>query len=83
MSVLNLRKRLKRIEASRHEGDPVRIMANRPLAEGEAAEAVANWRDWVADGCASKSGNVLWIMDPPMSVAEWAERFAKPNQRLT
>jgi hypothetical protein len=82
VTVITLRKRLERIEASRHQGDPVRIMTNRPLQDGEAADALANWRDWVANGRANVAGNVLWIMDPPLTVAEWVVRFTAPNRRL-
>ena len=34
-------------------------------------DVLANWRDWVADGRATVKGEVLWLMQPPLSVAEW------------
>ena len=77
-----IRRRLERVEAGRQTGEPDRIFSARPLEDGEAEFILANWREWVADGRASRSGNLLLVMDPPMTVAEWVERFAAPNRRL-
>ena len=50
MTIASLLKRLDRIEAKRHVGAPSKVLAFRPLEDGEAAAAVRDWPEWVADG---------------------------------
>lgn len=71
MSTRDLDRRLARIEARRHVGTPTAIFSSRPLAEGEAEEAIANWQEWVADGRASIMGQCLFIRTPRMTAEEW------------
>lgn len=80
MTVINLRQRLERIEASRHARAPDRIFSARPLTDGEAAGLLANWRELVANSGASVSGNALYIPAPRLTAEEWQAKYAtKPH----
>ena len=79
MSVIDLRRRLDRIEASNRTGAPTGILANRPFEDEEAPVMLANWQVLVAQGRASLSGNVLCILEPEMTLDEWAERHVAPH----
>jgi hypothetical protein len=70
-----LLKRVERIEAKQHVGAPLRIIANYPVGNAAARDALTNWRQWVADGRATVKGEVLWLMQPPLSVEEWIARY--------
>lgn len=67
-----LLKRSERIEAKQQVGSPVRIIANYPVG---VAAALTNLRDWVADGRATVKGEVLWLMQPPLSVEKWIAHY--------
>lgn len=76
MSLADLRRRLDRHEAARHTGGPTKLVANYPVEDEEAHDAVRNWRQWVHDGRASVKGSVLYLMQPPLTVEEWTGRHA-------
>jgi hypothetical protein len=76
VTVITLRKRLERIEASRHQGAPDCIFSDRPLEKGEVPGLLANWRELVASGQASVTGNVLYIISPRLTTKEWAAKVA-------
>ena len=83
MSVHDLRRRLTRIEAGHHVGEPTAILSFRPLDPGEGDNALAHWREWVADDRATLRGHVLFIRSPkPLTVQEWETRFAQDHERL-
>ncbi|MEE7456450.1 hypothetical protein MPAR168_15380 [Methylorubrum populi] len=71
MSLADLRRRLERHEATQHTGGPNKIVANYPVEDEEAADALRNWRQWVQDGRASVKGDVIYLMQPPLTVEEW------------
>ncbi|GEP04803.1 hypothetical protein [Methylobacterium oxalidis] len=75
MTIANLSKPLEKIEAARHVGQPTKIIANYPVGDEEARDASVNWRQWVAEERASVKGKVLWLMQPPLTVEEWAARY--------
>lgn len=83
MSVHDLRRRLTRIEAGHHVGEPTAILSHRPLDPGEGADALAHWFDWVADDRAVLRGHILFIRSPkPLTVEEWEAWFAPDHERL-
>ncbi|ACK86475.1 hypothetical protein [Methylorubrum extorquens] len=71
MSLADLRRRLERHETARHIGGPTNIVANYPVEDAEGRDAIHNWRQWVQDGRASVKGDVLYLMQPPLTVEEW------------
>lgn len=83
MGVIDLRRRLERIEATRSTGAANRIFSDRSLTEGEAAEALASWRELVAKEKATVSGNVLRIVSPkPLTAKKWAAKYAQETEQL-
>lgn len=76
MSLIDLRRRLERLEATRRVTAPTRILTDRPIGdEGSEAAAVyglANWRALIAQGRASVMGDVLCLTSPEMTAEEWA-----------
>ncbi|MDR7039844.1 hypothetical protein J2X36_004622 [Methylobacterium sp. BE186] len=82
MTIANLSKRLEKIEAARHIGQPIKIIANYPVGDEDARDALMNWRQWVADGRASVKGKVLWLMQPPLTVEEWTARYTPTDGHL-
>ncbi|WP_342150416.1 hypothetical protein [Methylorubrum sp. SB2] len=76
ISLADLRRRLERHEAERHAGVPTKILASYPVEDEEAADAVRNCRQWVRDGRASVKGSVIYLMQPPITVEQWAVRYA-------
>ncbi|GJE57754.1 hypothetical protein [Methylobacterium thuringiense] len=75
MSIVDLRRRLERIESARHVGAPISVMADYPIEDDEADAALANWRVRVAQGRASAPNGVLYLTErSEMSEAEWADR---------
>lgn len=76
MSVIDLERRLARIEASRGTGAPTAILTDRaigdPAGDLEAADALVNWRQWVAQGRATVRHGVLCLNRPEMTAKEWA-----------
>lgn len=45
---------------------PAKIVANYPVED-----ANRNWQQWVQDGRASVSGDVLYRMQPSLTAKEW------------
>lgn len=75
MSIHRLEARLRRIEAAQHVGAPRLVVADRPMEDTGASEALANWRHRVAAEQASVTGAVLYLMEPDApTIAEWAAR---------
>ncbi|KQQ39149.1 hypothetical protein ASF58_22930 [Methylobacterium sp. Leaf125] len=74
-NIASLLKRVERIEAEQHVGAPVRIIANYPVGNAAVRDALTNWRQWVADGRATVKGEVLWLMQLPLSVEEWVLKY--------
>lgn len=72
MSLISLHRRLDRIEASRSAGLITGLcnLAGHPAPI--AAEAVRDWRIWVADGRASRCGDTLLLRAPVLNAAEWS-----------
>jgi hypothetical protein len=78
-NVTSLTKRLDRIEA-RRGGDTITGLLNLAGFPAEiAAEAVRDWRTWVADGRARRCGDTLVLRGPILTVEQWAARHA-PHQ---
>ncbi|MDP4006531.1 hypothetical protein [Methylobacterium sp. NEAU K] len=79
MSIIDLERRLARIEAGRRTGAPAAILSDHPIDDvaGDlaAADAFANWQRWVAQGKATVSNGVLCLISPEMTGDEWAARF--------
>lgn len=80
MSLADLRRRLERLEATQHTGAPTKIVANYPVEDEEAADALRNWRQWVKDGRASVGGSVIYLMHPMPTIAEWTARYATETE---
>jgi hypothetical protein len=75
-NVTSLTKRLDRIEA-RRGGDTITGLLNLAGYPSEiAAEAVRDWRTWVADGRARRIGSTLVLRGPILTVEQWAARHA-------
>lgn len=75
MSVVDLRRRLDRIEAARHVGAPTRVMADSPITDDEADAALANWGILLAQGRATVLNGVLYLAGTgEKSEVEWAAR---------
>jgi hypothetical protein len=70
MSLADLRRRLERHEATQHMGGSTKIVANYPIEDEEAANAVRNWRHWLQDGRASVKGDVIYLMQSPLRAKE-------------
>ena len=79
MSIIDLERRLARIEAGRRTGAPTVILSDAPIgnAAGDlrAADALADWQRWVAQGRATVSNGVLCLLSPELTADEWAARF--------
>jgi hypothetical protein len=79
MSIIDLERRLARIEAGRRTGAPTAILSDDPIGDAagdlRAADALANWQRWVAQGKATVSNGVLCLIGPEMTAEEWAARF--------
>ncbi len=68
--------RLAKVEA-RRGGDTISGLLNLAgLPAAIAAEAIRDWRTWVADGRARRIGSTLVLRSPPISVQEWEARHA-------
>lgn len=76
MSLIDLERRLARLEAARSTTAPTAILSDRPIGDQagdlEATGALANWRQWVAQGRATVRNGVLCLSGPEMTVEEWA-----------
>jgi hypothetical protein len=75
MSITDVAKRLARIEAGRRTGAPTVLLADRPMDDLEAADALANWERLVAEGEASVSNGVLYLAGPRLTDEEWAALY--------
>lgn len=77
MKLIDLERRLAHIEAARSITAPTRILTDRvigdPAGDLEAADALANWRQWVAQGRATVRHGVLCVTRPEMTAREWAK----------
>ncbi|TXN15155.1 hypothetical protein FV219_02520 [Methylobacterium sp. WL122] len=71
MTTNAFRRRLDRIEGSRSTGRITAICNLGGYPESIAAEAVMDWRTWIADGRASQSGHVLTLRAPVLTADEW------------
>ena len=79
MSIIDLERRLARIEAGRRTGAPTALLSDHPIGDAagdlRADDALANWQRWIAQGKASVSNGVLCLVGPEMTTEEWADRF--------
>lgn len=71
MTTNAFRRRLDRIESSRSTGRITAICNLGGYPESVAAEAVMDWRTWVTDGRATRSGHVLTLRAPVLTADEW------------
>lgn len=78
MSLVDLERRLARLEAAHYTGAPTAILSDDPVddAAGDlrAADAIANWPRWIAQGKATISNGVLCLIGPELTAEEWAAR---------
>lgn len=79
MKLIDLERRLARLEAGRMMGAPTAILSDHPIDDvaGDlaAADAFTNWQRWVALGKATISNGVLCLSGPELTAEEWAARF--------
>jgi hypothetical protein len=79
MSIIDLERRLARIEAGRRTGAPTTTLSDRPVGDPagtlEVTGALTNWQRWLAQGKATVSNGVLCLTSPEMTAEEWAERY--------
>lgn len=79
MRLIDLERRLTALEATRGTAPPTAILTDRPIGDPagdlEAADALANWRAWVARGRATVINGVLCAVRPPLTEAEWVAAF--------
>ncbi|MCJ2138022.1 hypothetical protein MKK69_28900, partial [Methylobacterium sp. J-026] len=65
MSVIDLERRLARIEAGRRGGAPTALLTDHPIGDvaGDlaAADALTNWQRWAAQGKATVNNGVLCL----------------------
>lgn len=80
MSLVDLERRLSRLEAARHIGAPTALLSDHPIGDAagdlRAPDALTNWQRWVAQGKATVSNGVLCLVGPELTAEEWAARFA-------
>lgn len=80
MKLIDLERRLAQIEAARSITAPTALLTDAPIGdpagEFEVADALVNWRHWVAKGKATISNGVLYLISPELSVGEWISQFA-------
>ena len=83
MSLIDLERRLARLEAARYVGSPTALLTDSPIGDQagdlRAADALANWRWWIAQGKATMSNGVLCLTGPELSAAEWAAAHVTVN----
>lgn len=73
--VIDLYRRLERLETARHTGVPTRIMADHPVEDEEADAALANWRIRVAQCRATVLNGVFYLIEGlEMSESDWTAR---------
>ena len=76
MTANAFRRRLDKIEATRSTGRITAICNLGGYPEGVTAEAVLDWRAWVADGRATRSGHVLTLRAAVLTADEWTAAHA-------
>jgi hypothetical protein len=79
VSIVDLERRLARIEAGRRTGAPTILLSDRPMDDLEAADALANWERLVAAGEATVRNGVLYLAGPKLTDEEWAARYVTEN----
>lgn len=79
MSIIDLERRLARIEAGRRTGAPTAILSDHPIGDPagdlDVAGALTNWERLVAEGEASVRNGVLYLIGPEMTDEKWAARY--------
>jgi len=79
MSIIDLERRVARIEAGRRTGAPTALLSDHPIGDAagdlQAATALTNWQRWVTQREASVSNGVLCLLAPELTADEWATRF--------
>ena len=78
MRLIDIERRLARIETGRHESIPTAILSDRPEGEGPEIR-LQDWQAWVADGIGRVQFGVLCIARPETTADEWAARFVTPH----
>jgi hypothetical protein len=83
MSIIDLERRLARLEAARHVGAPTAILSDQPIGDtagdARAADALANWQRWTAQGKATASNGVLCLVRPELRADEWEAQYVRPT----
>ncbi|MBE7204320.1 MAG: hypothetical protein INR70_41910 [Parafilimonas terrae] len=78
MSIIDLERRLARIEAGRRTGAPTTLLTDDPIGDPagdlRAADALAHWQRWIAQGKATVSNGVLCLAGPELTADEWTAR---------
>lgn len=79
MSLVDLERRLVRLETARHVGAPTALLSDHPIGDptGDlaAADAMAHWQHWIARGNATISNSVLCLVGPELTTDEWVARY--------
>lgn len=79
MNIIDLERRLARIEAGRCTGALTTLLSDAPIGDAvgdlRAANALANWQRWIAQDKATLSNGVLCLLGPELTADEWADRF--------
>lgn len=75
MKLIDLERRLAQAEAPRSITAPAHILTDRAIGDPAGAsvwiDALANWRQWVAQGRAAVRHGVLRLTQPEMTAEEW------------
>jgi hypothetical protein len=77
----SLERRISRIEGSVMVAAPTRVLAFRPLEDGEAEQLLANADELISDGRAGLMGSVLVLKRPRLTCEEWIENYGTPEAR--
>lgn len=76
MKLIDLERRLAHVEAARSVTAPTRVLTDRaigdPAGDLEAADALANWTQWVAQGRATVRSGVLCLSRSEMTAQDWS-----------
>ncbi|AWN39955.1 hypothetical protein [Methylobacterium durans] len=70
-TIASMLKRVERIEARQPTGHIAKLVNLGGFPPEVVADAVTNWRRWVADGRANRDGDTLIIHAPLLTVEEW------------
>ena len=74
MRLIDIERRLARIETTRRGGAPTAILSDRPEGEGPEIR-LSDWQSWVADGIGRVHQGVLCITGSEITPDEWAARY--------